>query len=182
MRKVIAIIILSLLMIILMPGLMTSTLFNHIVTASTNNATVTFYLNETKNITIVYFIDDGFSYDYATINQSSVATIPSNTTIYLYSYYPFEVNGKTAVHVGMPSEYTYNMRIVNSTIIYINFLPKPPSYYLNSTLPQPVSTINAETLQYHQNSIDVSSIDYYIILAFIILFFSIFTLIRKLKS
>ena len=155
---------------------------NVVTVAETKTDIVTFILNETKNVTIMYYIDGGLGYRYATIDYSATAIIPNNTIIYLYSYYPFEANGKVAKYIATSYEYTISIKIENSTTIYINFLPKAPAYHFNaSTLPQPVTTINAETLQ-SNNLKDFDNILAYIMFSLIIIFLIVILIAKKSKS
>ena len=126
---------------------------NYITSASTQYVKVSFILNESKTIFTEYATSWGSEYDLY-ISQSEVALVPANITLFIFSRYPFEVNGEYAVWAFGPNEYVKNISITNNTILYIDFLTNPPPSPKN---PVPILPLYS---QYSQSASSISTQNY----------------------
>jgi len=122
MNKIIALAVLTLFIIALVPELGVVEQGHNInTTASTKYVTVLFILNESKTI----FLEWGpsMSYYYINIPSTGYAEVPANTTIFIFSDYPFEVNGSPAyISIWPGANYVYFINFTHNTVVYINFV------------------------------------------------------------
>nr|CAH65788.1 hypothetical protein [Sulfolobus neozealandicus] len=138
MNKILALVVLTIFLIALMPGLKVS---HHTTIAATTYDVVTIILNESKSIASFYYVSpNSLSYYGTTLTHSGIASIPNDTILFFQSGYPFMLNGHYAVEVG-PDQYLQDILITHDTTIYIDFVQRVPK---NASLIYPITlTANA---------------------------------------